>query len=140
MTTEMLRRSGWFPGRDVLDEILLPPHFTSFPAALGVLREFGYLTIGGEGPGVEVARTPVVIDPMKGRSFYNHCVEFEDLLQIKLYPLGEASHALVVIDEKDRVFLLFEDLFFVDYSFDNALDNLINGLRKPQVVDENGHW
>src|SRR3954468_13334114 len=61
---KMLRKAGWFPGRDISDNLELPPGFQPFPAALRVLREFGLLQIGHKGSGVRRARCPGVLDPM----------------------------------------------------------------------------
>jgi hypothetical protein len=140
-TMELLREAGWFPGRDVFGDVQLPPVFVIFPAAQRVLAEFGHLVMGRQGPGIGKARSRVVIDPMLAWGEDDRFEEFENLLHTTMYPLGEISGgAFLVIDEQGRVFIIFEDLFFVADTFDEALDDLLNGLKQSPVVDEEGHW
>jgi len=139
---EMLREAGWLPGRDVSRGLKLPEGFTLFPAAQRVLSEFGNLRIGKSGPGLVFARTPVVLDPALAFGEEGRFHEFAVLLKTNLYPLGETAdgHSFVVIDEKGRVFLIFEEISFVDETFELALDNLLQGARQIRMVDENGNW
>ncbi len=138
----MLRDSGWFPQRNVSAALVLPLDFAPFPAALDVLSEFGNLRIGRRGPGIEFARTPVVLDPMMAVGESDRFVEFAAPLGVSLYPLGETDdgHGFITIDERGRVFLIFDDLYFVGHTFDRALDNLLRGAVRPRIVDEHGQW
>jgi hypothetical protein len=141
-TTQMLLDSGWFPGRDVLHQLALPPGFTPFPAALNVLKEFGNLDIGNPGSGIECARTPVTLNPTLAIGETDRFEAFRQLLKISLYPLGETrdGHAFIAIDQYDRVFLAFDDLYFVGDTFEQALDNLLTGTSRPRIVREDGAW
>ncbi len=141
-TLEMLQAAGWFPGRDVSTALALPEGFSPFPAALDVLKEFGKLRIGQQGRGIEFARTPVVLEPKLAAGEQDRFAEFDTLLNTRLYPLGETAdgHSFITIDEHGRIFLIFEEISYVDASFDAAIDNLLNGRRKPRIVNEAGDW
>jgi hypothetical protein len=138
----MLSEAGWFPGRDVFSQLRLPAGFTLFPAAQRVLQEFGMLRIGREGPGRMFARTPVVLDPMLCEGADDWFSDYAGLLQSCLYPLGEtvSGGALVAIDDRGRVFLIFEGISFVGDTFEGALDNLLRGAWEAPEVDETGNW
>jgi hypothetical protein len=138
-TAEMLSEAGWFPGRDVFSQLRLPAEFTLFPAAQRVLQEFGMLRIGRKGPGLTSARTPVVLDPMLCVGEDDRFSDCASLLHSCLYPLGETAdgHAFVAIDDRGRVFLMMDTIWFVGDTFDGALDSLLRGERRPEV-DETG--
>jgi hypothetical protein len=135
-TTAMLREAGWFPGRDVSNDLQLPPDFTLFPAALAVLKEFGLLHVGQGGPGVEMARTTLDLDPMLAIYENDTFSDYEKDIQAKLYPLGEAEHghAFLAIDERGQVYLLFGKVYWISETFDAALDNLLNGLKRARPI------
>jgi hypothetical protein len=139
---EMLSEAGWFPGRDVFSQLRLPAGFTLFPAAQRVLQEFGMLRIGREGPGLTSARTPVVLDPMLCEGEDDRFSDYASLLHSCLYPLGEAygGHLFVAIDDRGRVFLLMDAMWFAGDTFDGALDSLLRGAGRAPEVDETGNW
>ena len=141
-TMELLQEAGWVPGRDVSGKLQLPDDFVPFPAALNVLNEFGNLRIGKHGPGVECARIPLILNPMLATGEFDRFIEYENTLRIRLYPLGETGdgHSFIAIDEQGRIFLLFENISFVDNTFDAALDNLLNGTKPPILIDSTGRF
>ena len=44
------------------------------------------------------------------------------------------------IDELGRVFLIMDSMWFVSYTFDDALDKLLRGAGRALEVDDTGHW
>jgi hypothetical protein len=141
-TTEMLVEAGWFSGRDVFSQLRLPAGFAVFGAAQRVLMEFGMLRVGRDGPGLASARTPVDLDPMLCWGEDDRFSDYADALGSSLYPLGEAAHGhvFVAIDELGRVFLIMDSMWFVSYTFDDALDKLLRGAGRALEVDDTGHW
>jgi hypothetical protein len=65
--------------------------------------------------------------------------DYASLLHSCLYPLGETAggHAFVASDDRGRVFLVMDAIWFVGDTFDSALDSLLRGERRPEV-DETG--
>jgi hypothetical protein len=46
---DVLKKAGWYEGRDVANALILPSQFTIFPKAHKVLAEFGGLRFGSRG-------------------------------------------------------------------------------------------
>lgn len=136
---EMLKHAGWFPGRDVIDSVKLPEEFEIFPAAIEVLKEFGHLCVGQEGPGIERARSTIVFEPTLASGDWDWFLLYSNLLQTKLYPLGAVDNDSIylTIDPGGRVFLVWQDLVFVDDHFDKALEKMLTGIRVRLVDDNN---
>ncbi len=129
VSIKLLREAGWFPGRNVLKTIELSSRFPLLEPAIKVLEEFGHLKIGDWGPGIDTARMGVHIEPMLAAGEDDRFLDYARQIGSQLYTLGEAGggHFFLAIDERGRVFLLMDDLFFVDDSFDSALDHLLIG-------------
>lgn len=138
--TSMLKRGGWFPGRNIADTMILPSGFVIFPAAQKVLAEFGYLRLGIPGPGIECARGEINMDPMYAANDIEGYEEYGELIHRALYPLGIVDNLdYLAIDEDGTVYLFGDEFWFVGTSFDAALDTLLLGKLTPQI-DENGYW
>lgn len=133
--------AGWFPGRSVLAQIQLPRKFELFHAAARVLDEFAGLHVGETGPGIDNAKLSFYIDAMKGEFADERFLPFAASINSKLYPLGEVDgdNFYLAIDEKGRVFLAMDDLWFAGHDFEEALETLLSG-RKLCYVDEGGSW
>ena len=138
---EELKKCGWYPGRNVSQSINLPPEFELFPDAQRILGEFCYLKCGEKGPGEECAKSTIELDPMLAYGEYDRFEKFEKILNRKLYPLGEAENRyyFLAVDDTGRIFLVMDDLLFVDISFDKALNRFFRGLKK-KIVDSDGSW
>lgn len=141
VTVEALQQAGWRPGRDVLPTVQLPYGFRLFPAAARVLAEFGNLRMGRHGPGLEMARRTVRIDPMLALGENEEFAQVETVIGCALYPLGEINEgqAFLAIDEQGRTFIVGDLLLYVDENFDDALDRLLTGKRALQI-DIDGRW
>jgi hypothetical protein len=142
VSIKVLRDAGWFPGRNVFSTLRLPPGFVLLEPARRVLEEFGGLSAGEWGPGLDCARMGIDIDPMLAVGEDDRFADYSARIGSPLYPLGEAGggDCFLAIDDKGRVFLLMDDLIlFEGETFEVALDQIFNG-KKGKVVDEYGLW
>ena len=129
--TEILAKAGWYPGRSVPISPFIPDGFVPFREAETVLREFGGLHLGDCGAGVDFARSDVEIDPRLADHLKAELAEHEQPLGARLLPLGEVhrGHGYLVIDERGRTYLLFDELSPLAPSFSQALESLLLGVR-----------
>lgn len=141
LTEQALRKAGWYPGRAVDDKVeiwdaaLSREGFTMFPSARKALLQFGQLDVRVSGPGLECAREPFEIDPLKGVGEKGYFDELAAALGAQLYPLGEAcgGHCLLAIDENGRVFADLNEMRLIGTSIEEALEALIVG-KVPTVI------
>ncbi|MEY9878075.1 hypothetical protein ABH931_007599 [Streptacidiphilus sp. MAP12-33] len=143
-----LAKAGWFPDRKRLPmaeawAARLNAHVspeghrhTVFPAALEAWAEFGEIAVGLDGPGLEVARTPFVVDPLRGLHQPRTLADLGRSLELPVAPLGEERDgaALLAIDAAGRVYSLdHAGEWFLGHSMDQALTTLINGMRAERL-------
>jgi len=135
----MLKESGWYQGRDILDSIDLPPKFQMFSAASQVLKKFGLLQVGQSGAGITCARSTIVFDPMLADGEDDRFLDWSTEINMPLYPLGSVDDRsfFLAIDKLGRTFLVMEGLVFMNINFDRALDKLLVGIDGPYVENEN---
>jgi hypothetical protein len=89
-----------------------------------------------DGPGIEVARTPFVIDPLRGLHQPRTLADLGRALELPVAPLGEERDgaALLAIDAVGRVYSLdHAGEWFLGHTMDQALTALINGLRAERL-------
>lgn len=145
----VLRTAGWQPGRwdirqaeswaDQLRAHVSPGghQHCLFPAAVEAWAEFGGLRIDVTGSGREIARTPFLIDPMRGMHLARTFVDLGMALGSEVCPLGEESDgsALLAIDAEGRVYSLdHTGDWFLGATCDQALVTLITGLRPSRLT------
>ena len=139
----VLRNAGWYPGRLVPDlvakwesSLMASDKFEMFPSAKRALLEFGGLSIDQRGPGVTCAREPFVFDPLLVSGESDRFDEFVGLLKTRLYPLGEAvgGHCFWALGENEHAYLIMEDVRLLGRSLDEALENLIVGIRSTNDI------
>jgi hypothetical protein len=137
----VLRRAGWYPGRQVPDLVALwketllqSDGFEMFPSAEKALLEFGGLKIDQQGPGVSCSREPFEINPTMAMYESDRFEELVSVVDSRLYPLGEAVSGLcfLAIAENDSVYLLMDDIRVVGKNIDEGLEALLIGLE-PSV-------
>ena len=105
---ETLRRDGWYLARQVPEMValwkrtlLLSEGIEMFSSAESVLLEFGGLIIDQQSSEVTYVREPFTFEPAavyEGDRFSN----FSTMLRTRLYPLGEASGAIIFGQGKRR--------------------------------------
>lgn len=128
----LLRLAGWYEGRaSGLDVISLPWDFEIFPVAESVLREFGGLKIGSVGTGLNTARSDVEILPDSGAGMAESFPYISGLPDGRLYPIGmfHHKHCIMFILETGEMYYYFDEMFWLDQSFDSALSNLLLGIK-----------
>jgi len=127
---DSLTNAGWFPGRRVDITALERLGLSLFPAAKSVLQEFFGLHIGVCGPGKECATSDVLVDPSATTHLLEELREYEQLLGVRLFPLGEVhrSYGFLLIDERGRTYLLSDEIIPFARSFDDSLEKLVKGL------------
>lgn len=108
----VLRAGGWEAGRVVpvkVPRVLQP---ILFDAAERVLREFDGLVFGEAAGGIECATCRVEIDPSQCTHLLSELADYEELLGLNLFPLGELDygHAHLVISEDGFIYLLTDEL------------------------------
>lgn len=134
--------AGWFPDRNIGDlllkwkrELTLSDGFEMFPKAETALLEFGGLQFNQEGAGITCARESFSILPTLAIGEAKRFAIFSDHLRTKLYPLGEAvgGHCFLAISEDGRVFLIMEEILIIGQDIEEALKNLILGIKPKEV-------
>jgi hypothetical protein len=143
-----LAKAGWFPDRrrmpmaeawaEQLSGYVSPEghRHSIFPAALEAWAEFGGIAVSLDGPGVEIARTPFVIDPLRGLHQPRTLSDLGRALELPVAPLGEERDGagLLAIDAVGRVHSLdHAGEWFLGHTMDQALTTLINGLRAERL-------
>jgi hypothetical protein len=141
---EILLHSGWVPNRDVgpiadqwLSEIDAGGFWQAFPAASRIVHEFGGLLIGSPGPGQDMARQQIRVDPRLAAYVRDEAAEYEHRLARKIYPIGEGEDGnyVIVVSPDERVFMIGPWLSEAGRSWNEALSNLVLG-RRGSAIDE----
>ena len=140
-----LERSGWFPGRNVRDQVqkwqaaLITDGFRIFPAAERVLNEFGGLALRQRGEGLTAARETFVFDPTAAHLEDDRFAAFSRLIKSALYPIGEHGEGFLAIAEDGRVFVLLDDIVRLGSNIEEALEAMIQGIRGT-AVEGHADW
>lgn len=140
-TEIILRKAGWYPNRNVSEivvtwkaELLKTDKKEMFPEAEKILLEFGGLNIKRN---INDKRYSLdySINPSLAAYESDRFDSFEKELKINLFPLGEAGggHGFVAVGEDGKIYLLMMNIWFVAYSFDEALENLTLG-KVPKFI------
>ncbi|PYC82778.1 hypothetical protein C7C46_10275 [Streptomyces tateyamensis] len=143
-----LKQAGWHPGRweirraeDWADQLLdhragEQAGHAVFPAAIEAWAEFGGLHFELSGAGREVARTPFLLDPLRGLHQARTLADLGRALDTRLAPLGEElpGQALLAIDEGGRVFSLdHTGEWFLGNDLDQAVSTLVLGTAPQRL-------
>jgi hypothetical protein len=117
---------------------------TVVDAAVAAFAEFGGVRVDvdpAHAPGVEVARSGFLIEPLRALHSVRTLAAFGEALGVALTPLGvEDGGALLAIDAHGRVFVLDHTAeWFLGASPEEALCTLVLG-RMPARVGEDGSW
>lgn len=151
-TYKVLKKSGWFPGRHVFSNLILPKDFNLLESAKPVLDEFGGLHLEFDYSQRFSKRTHydtmwIVIDPMRVADEGQEIIEHTQEIGHPLYPLGELFDqnlyqydSKILIDDLGRVFITpFWETMFVGDTFEIALDNMVLG-NQGKELNKNGEW
>ncbi|SHN03081.1 SUKH-3 domain-containing protein [Cryptosporangium aurantiacum] len=145
---KVLRAAGWAPGRKddqrarhwglTLSAWASPAgHQHTFSrAATAALSEFGGLVVDQSGPGVDVARTPFVLDPERALPTWLTLRGLGAVLGVGLFPLGieDDGASALAIDTTGRVFALDHTAeWLLGVTIDEALTTLVLGRRPARV-------
>ena len=139
-TEKILRAGGWTPERrdaafaDLCSSVLdRPGGFAIHAAARSAIEEFGGLTLGEVGAGVDFAKSEVVVDPRLAVGEEDRLHEyFEELRGRAAYPLGEChrGHAFLAIDSAGRAYEIGDKVYMAATSFDALMESLLLGRRQ----------
>jgi hypothetical protein len=141
-TEHHLRAAGWYPGRTVSvelwDDQLRRDGYEVHDSARRFLAEFGGLAIQAAGPGSEITRSHVKIDPSVALGEHDRLTTYFPQLGPTLVPVGEIEngHALLALDEDGAAFLVMDFAKRLGRSGDEALSNLIEGKRSDHEIFE----
>jgi hypothetical protein len=105
---DVLKRAGWYEGRNIEETIAPPKEFSIFARARRAWAEFGGLRIGDAGPGIDCATSDVDFDPRLETGLEPELRRYECLHNTRLFPLAEVhrGHGCLAIDEQGRTYLL----------------------------------
>lgn len=139
-TEGILRAGGWTPARrdaafaDLCSSVLdRPGGFAIHGAARSAIQEFGGLTFGEPGAGVDFAKSDVVFDPRLAAGEEDRLHDyFEELRGRAAYPLGECQrgHAFLAIDSVGRAYEVGDELYLAATSLDALMEILLLGRRQ----------
>ncbi|MDT0269585.1 SUKH-3 domain-containing protein [Streptomyces sp. DSM 44915] len=115
---QALAAAGWRPGREhtvcaerwadaLTGHQSAHPHVL-FPAAFETWAELGEITLRPTGPGVAIAPSPVLVNPLAGLHWARVLGSLGDALGTQLAPLGEelGGAGLVAVDREARLYVL----------------------------------
>ncbi|WP_439540383.1 SUKH-3 domain-containing protein [Sphingomonas sp.] len=130
-------RSGWFPGR----RIDVPPDIPSAHPAYAILQEFGALSVGTVGPGIECGASDIVFrgDNPVEISHDALILSWQTLLNTPLVCIAEVHHAhgLLWVDGQSRLFTSGAIAPLVTYagsSFAHAVADILTGVRSRPML------
>jgi hypothetical protein len=136
---QLLVAAGWYPGRQVTDLVARwrgalesDGGFQLHPAAESVLLEYGGLVIDSHGPGRDLARAPLHLDPTLALGEEDRLHEyFPELAGRDFFPLGETDngHVFLAIDRGGAVVQVMDEVYGRWSSFERALESLLLGRR-----------
>ena len=135
IVSETLRAAGWFPGRrvptDNWRQRLEADSFRSSEVAVDALAEFGGLQIRQRGAGITMARESIDLDPCLALGERDRFLQFEGLIGRGLFPLGEGGggHFFIAMSDEGAVFGVADGIVQLGATIEEALTNLILGIR-----------
>ncbi|MFD0519257.1 SUKH-3 domain-containing protein [Paractinoplanes durhamensis] len=114
----------------------------AFPAARRALAEFAGVRCGRRGPGRRRAIRLLTFDPLPAARQHRALTEFADVIATPVFPLAvEGGDALLVIDERGRVFALDQaGDWFVGETLDEAVTGLLTGDGPAGRLRDDGSW
>ncbi|MBM2616926.1 SUKH-3 domain-containing protein [Actinoplanes sp. LDG1-06] len=113
-----------------------------FDAARGVIADFPGVRCARRGPGLRRAIRLLRLDPVPGAYAAAALVEFGQVIEVPLFPIGiEGGDGVVALDELGRVFVLDQaGEWFVGSTVDEALTGLLTGDGPARRVRDDGSW
>jgi hypothetical protein len=118
---------GWYPGRNVLEQLSLPIDYPVFPMALRVLAEFGGIEVGEMGPGINMGSSIITFDPTEREGTYER---LRGEHPKRIYPIAmvDHGHALLFVDEEGSILYYAGKLELINTDIWEALTSLVLGL------------
>jgi hypothetical protein len=115
---------------------------TPFDAARRAVADFPGVRCGRRGPGARRAIRLLTLDPVPGAYQAAVLNEFAEVIGERVFPIGvEGGDALVVIDERERVFVLDQaGEWYVGPTLDEALVGLLTGDGPAHRLHDDGTW
>jgi SUKH-3 immunity protein of toxin-antitoxin system/YwqJ-like deaminase len=144
--SRVLAGGGWLgvelPLTSAIEEAERLSGLPAFPAARRALAEFAGVRCGRRGPGRRRAIRLLTFDPLPGARQHRALTEFAEVIGAAVFPLAvEGGDALVVIDERSRVFVLDQaGDWFVGENLDQAVTGLLTGDGPADRLHDDGSW
>ena len=90
---------------------------------------------------IAVAQSTIHFDPMLALGEDDRLADDTRVMHRNFYPLGEVDggYYYLTIDESGCVFLMMDHCWFVDTTFEAALDRLLTG-KAARLVNGAGSW
>jgi len=127
--------AGWQPSRCVAVPAFVPDNHPAWQ----VLRQFGGLTVGTCGPGIECASSDVVFRASEPDDRDDELSGWQQLLNTTLVSVADVchGHGELFIDTNSRCFgrsYIHDAFYFEGDSFETAIENILLGVRSRPML------
>ena len=134
--------AGWNDRRDVSGQVLKwerelfeKHHEDLLENSKDILREFGLLSVGCGGKGVECAKSKINFDPTLIDAGWERICSFAEDLGVNFSLVGEidGGHFYLVVDEGGKLYVLLDEIYLIGGDIRSAIDNLLTGVKGVEL-------
>ena len=147
-TEDLLKKAGWFEGRNIPIEDLKLPYTDYPPQIISFLQEYGNLKGECEKQDYTEVVNIFVITPetsLEELEGDNYIPYYSGIINKKLFPIGATDSGNsydICCDAEGRVYKIGEYCFCVGKNIYEGIENilLMNTLKSLQLDEDTGKW